>query len=142
MLHASHAAKVVPNRQSVSGRAWAARLYRSSTSRFAMVAARAYRSALSERLEPNPANRRRPMSETTLSYHISSAVIATLPARTDDVLAEIGMMENVEVHGNAGGKIVIVIEGTSTGMMGECLSMISLLDGVISANMVFEHVET
>jgi nitrate reductase NapD len=82
------------------------------------------------------------MSETTLSYHISSAVIATLPARTDDVLAEIGMMENVEVHGNAGGKIVIVIEGTSTGMMGECLSMISLLDGVISANMVFEHVET
>jgi nitrate reductase NapD len=26
--------------------------------------------------------------------------------------------------------------------MGECLSMISLLDGVISANMVFEHVET
>jgi nitrate reductase NapD len=26
--------------------------------------------------------------------------------------------------------------------MGECLSRISLLDGVISANMVFEHVET
>ena len=79
------------------------------------------------------------MSEAT--YHISSAVVATLPARTDDVLAEIAKMENVEIHAQAGGKIVIVIEGTSTGMMGDCLSRISLLDGVISANMVFEHVE-
>jgi nitrate reductase NapD len=51
-------------------------------------------------------------------------------------------MKNVEVHGHGGGKIVIVIEGTSTGMMGECLSRISLFDGVISANMVFEHIET
>ena len=82
------------------------------------------------------------MSNSTLSYHISSAVVATLPKSTDSVLAEIARMENVEIHAHAGGKIVIVIEGTSTGMMGECLSGISLLDGVISANMVFEHVET
>ncbi|URK87793.1 chaperone NapD [Rhizobium sp. RCAM05350] len=82
------------------------------------------------------------MSDPTFTYHISSAVIATMPARTEGVLAEIARMENIEVHGHAGGKIVIVIEGTSTGMMGECLTRISLLDGVISANMVFEHVET
>jgi nitrate reductase NapD len=80
------------------------------------------------------------MSDVT--YHISSAVIATLPRATDDILAAIARMENVEVHGHGGGKIVLVIEGTSTGMMGDCLSRISLLDGVISANMVFEHVET
>ena len=77
-----------------------------------------------------------------VTYHISSAVIATLPARTGDVLAELAGMENVEIHGHANGKIVIVIEGTSTGMMGQCLSAISLLEGVIAANMVFEHVET
>ncbi|MEK1929829.1 MAG: chaperone NapD [Pararhizobium sp.] len=82
------------------------------------------------------------MPESPLTYHISSAVIATLPAATDDVLAELAGMENVEVHGHAGGKIVIVIEGTSTGMLGDTLSKISLLDGVIAANMVFEHVET
>ncbi|AJD46164.1 nitrate reductase chaperone assembly protein NapD (plasmid) [Rhizobium gallicum bv. gallicum R602sp] len=76
-----------------------------------------------------------------LPYHISSAVIATMPARTEGVLAALARMENVEIHAHAGGKIVVVIEGTSTGMLGECLSRISLLDGVIAANMVFEHVE-
>ncbi|ACI56207.1 NapD family protein [Rhizobium leguminosarum bv. trifolii WSM2304] len=82
------------------------------------------------------------MPETPSLYHISSAVIATLPTATLGVLSQLAMMENVEVHGHGGGKIVIVVEGTSTGMMGECLSRISLFDGVISANMVFEHVET
>ncbi|KQY10484.1 glutamate synthase [Rhizobium sp. Root73] len=75
-------------------------------------------------------------------YHISSAVVATMPAATDKVLEELDRMENVEVHGCERGKIVLVIEGTSTGMMGDCLSRISLFDGVIAANMVFEHVET
>ena len=82
------------------------------------------------------------MSEPKQRYHVSSAVIATMPAHTDAVLARIAEMENVEIHGHGGGKIVVVIEGTSTGMLGERLSKISLLDGVIAANMVFEHVET
>lgn len=82
------------------------------------------------------------MPEPIGAYHISSAVIATLPAKTDGVLAALAEMENVEIHGHAQGKIVIVIEGTSTGMMGQCLSAISLLEGVIAASMVFEHVET
>ncbi|MDQ0318471.1 nitrate reductase NapD [Pararhizobium capsulatum DSM 1112] len=82
------------------------------------------------------------MPEPMATYHISSAVVATLPARTGDVLAEIAKMENVEIHAHANGKIIIVIEGTSTGVMGQCLTAISLLEGVIAANMVFEHVET
>ncbi|HVK91109.1 MAG TPA: chaperone NapD [Mycoplana sp.] len=82
------------------------------------------------------------MAEPVRRYHVSSAVIATMPAHTEAVLAEIATMDNVEIHGHGGGKIVVVIEGTSTGMLGERLSKISLLDGVIAANMVFEHVET
>ncbi|MDR6756323.1 nitrate reductase NapD [Mycoplana sp. BE70] len=82
------------------------------------------------------------MSERAQRYHVSSAVVATMPAHTEAVLAEIAKMENVEIHGHGGGKIVVVIEGTSTGMLGECLTRMSLLDGVIAANMVFEHVET
>ncbi|WP_113133737.1 chaperone NapD [Rhizobiales bacterium] len=74
-------------------------------------------------------------------YHISSAVVATMPASTESILQMLQGMENVEIHGHGGGKIVIVIEGRSTGQLGECLTKISLLDGVISANMVFEHVE-
>ncbi|WP_414650689.1 chaperone NapD [Ensifer sp.] len=74
-------------------------------------------------------------------YHISSAVIATMPQATEAVLAELAGMEKVEIHGHGGGKIVVVLEGKSTGQLGDCLTRISLLDGVISANMVFEHVE-
>lgn len=82
------------------------------------------------------------MSERGQRYHVSSAVIATMPAHTEAVIAEIAKMDNVEIHGHGGGKIVVVIEGTSTGMLGDCLTRMSLLDGVIAANMVFEHVET
>ena len=38
-------------------------------------------------------------------------------------------MPNVEVYAHEAGKIVVVIEGKSTGTLGEILSRISLLDG-------------
>lgn len=82
------------------------------------------------------------MVENTERYHVSSAVVATLPHMTQSVLATLQGLENVEIHGEGNGKIVIVIEGTSSGMMGGVLTYISTLDGVISANMVFEHVDT
>ena len=73
------------------------------------------------------------------TYHISSAVIATMPARTAAVLAEINKMEHVEVHGEGGGKIVVVIEGPNSGVLGETLIGISGMDGVLAAHMVFEQ---
>ncbi len=75
-------------------------------------------------------------------HHISSAVIAARPGCLDDVLAALGAFDNVEVHGADKGKIVIVIEGPSTGVLGDTLMRISVLDGVIAANMVYEHVDT
>ena len=74
-------------------------------------------------------------------HHISSAVIATRPVAIDGVLTALAEFDNVEVYGADKGKIVIVIEGPSTGVLGDTLMRISLLDGVIAANMVFEHVE-
>ncbi|MGF6176216.1 chaperone NapD [Ensifer sp. 4252] len=82
------------------------------------------------------------MPDVSRQYHISSAVVVALPAMKDAVLAALARMENVEVHAHEGGKIVVVIEGKSTGMLGEALSTISTLEGVVAANMVFEHVET
>lgn len=82
------------------------------------------------------------MRDKADTYHISSAVIMTLPAMQQVVLADLDEMANVKVHAHQGNKIVIVIEGTSTQVLGERLSQISSLDGVIAANMVFEHVET
>ena len=73
--------------------------------------------------------------------HISSAVIAARPGSLDDVLAALEDFDNVEVHGADKGKIVVVIEGPSTGVLGDTLMRISVLDGVIAANMVFEHVD-
>jgi nitrate reductase NapD len=74
-------------------------------------------------------------------HHISSAVIAVKPEHADSVHAVLAGLANVEVHGADKGKIVIVIEGPSTGVLGDTLMRISTLDGVIAANMVFEHVE-
>lgn len=84
------------------------------------------------------------MPENTGRYHVSSAVVAVMPQMRDAVLATLSTLDNVEVHGegNGNGKIVIVIDGTSTGMLGDTLTYISTLDGVIAANMVFEHVDT
>ncbi|WP_186420804.1 chaperone NapD [Bosea sp. CS1GBMeth4] len=74
-------------------------------------------------------------------HHISSAVVSALPAHLDTVLACIGQMPDTEVHRVENGKIVIVLEGASTGVIGERLAAIGLLDGVLSANMVFEQIE-
>ena len=74
-------------------------------------------------------------------HHISSAVIAVKPEHAESVRAVLAGLANVEVHGADRGKIVIVIEGPSTGVLGDTLMRISTLDGVIAANMVFEHVE-
>ena len=74
-------------------------------------------------------------------HHISSAVVATRPGALDGVLAALAGFDNVEVHGADKGKIVVVIEGPNTGVLGDTLMRISILDGVIAANMVFEQID-
>ncbi|MGO4436226.1 chaperone NapD [Rhizobium sp. RAF56] len=75
-------------------------------------------------------------------HHISSAVIVTRQADEQAVVALLASMSDVEVHAHERGKIVVVIEGASTGALGNCLQRISDLPGVVAANMVFEHIET
>ncbi|MGH6763318.1 MAG: chaperone NapD [Phyllobacterium sp.] len=81
------------------------------------------------------------MSEQDRFHHISSAVISVLPGRMTHVLALLEQMPDLEVSAHDAGKIVVVLEGNSTGALGERLTHIALLDGVITANMVFEHIE-
>lgn len=82
------------------------------------------------------------MGDGPSRHYISSAVVLTRPAAMDGVAALIAGMDGVEVHAAVGGKIVVVIEGASSGMLGDRLAQISVLDGVMAANMVFEHMET
>jgi nitrate reductase NapD len=72
---------------------------------------------------------------------ISSAVVTVLPGRLDDVAAALAALEETEVAAAAGARIVIVLEGRGRGAVGGRLAAIALMDGVVSANMVFEHVE-
>lgn len=72
-------------------------------------------------------------------HHISSAVVSALPARVPEVIERLNAMEGVEVHASENSKIVVTLEGPSAGALGERLTRIALTDGVISANMVFEH---
>jgi nitrate reductase NapD len=74
-------------------------------------------------------------------YHVSSAVVSVAPGRMDDVLAGLAAAPRVEVHASGNGRIVVTIEGYSTGELGDRLTAIGLMDGVLTANMVFEHAE-
>ena len=74
-------------------------------------------------------------------HYISSAVVLALPAHREDVSGRLAKMRGVEVHATEGSRIVITIEGSTSGMLGETLTTISVMDGVLAANMVFEHGE-
>ena len=74
-------------------------------------------------------------------HHISSAVVAVFPECSDAVVRQITALPDTEIHRVEGGKIVIVLEGTNTGEIGSRLVAISLMDGVLSANLVFEQIE-
>lgn len=74
-------------------------------------------------------------------HHISSAVVTALPAKIDAVLCRIKEQPATEIYHVENSKIVIVLEGASTGEIGNRLAEIGLIDGVLSANMVFEQIE-
>ena len=61
-----------------------------------------------------------------LRHHISSAVVVALPARREEVRRRLRGMPGVEVHAGEGSRIVVTIEGPSSGMLGETLDRISI----------------
>ena len=81
------------------------------------------------------------MPDAVRRHHISSAVVSVLPGRSLEIVAAIEAMAGAEVPVHEGGRIVVVLEGSSTGELGARLTEIGALDGVITANMVFEQIE-
>lgn len=74
--------------------------------------------------------------------HISSAVVTVRPERASEVARAIAALPGVEIHAVQHSKIVVVLEGPDSGTLGAHLVTISLMDGVFSANMVFEQVDS
>lgn len=73
-------------------------------------------------------------------FHVSSAVVTARPERCPDIARAIAALPETEIHAVEGSKIVVVMEGRSSGEIGSRLTTIALMDGVFSANLVFEQI--
>lgn len=73
-------------------------------------------------------------------HHISSAVVLARPDRVEAVSESLRRMDRTEIHARQAQRIVVVMEGSSADELGARLVAIASIDGVIAANMVFEHV--
>jgi periplasmic nitrate reductase NapD len=76
------------------------------------------------------------------TMHISSAVVSVLPDHRDNVLRMLATVPGLETHQRDASKIVIVMEAVESGILGGRLAEIATWPGVLSANMVFEQVES
>ena len=74
-------------------------------------------------------------------YHVSSAVVSIVPGRETEVLSVLPSLPGVELHMTEGSRAVVTIEGRSLREMGDRLTDIAKMAGVVAANMVFEHSE-
>ena len=74
-------------------------------------------------------------------WHIASILVHLQPERRDAVHATVTAMPSVEVHAEERGKMVVTVEGPQEGWIADRMTAIHLLDGVLSAVMVFHHVE-
>lgn len=81
------------------------------------------------------------MADERRYHHISSAVIAVMPGRLAEVADAIVAMGGPEIRAQENNRIVVVMEGESAGELGAQLTSLGALDGVVAANMVFEHIE-
>jgi nitrate reductase NapD len=73
------------------------------------------------------------------SLLISSAIVTAFPDDAPAVAERIATLPGVEVHAVAGSRIIIVMEGRESGEIGARLAEIALMEGVLAANMVYEH---
>jgi nitrate reductase NapD len=70
--------------------------------------------------------------------HVASAVISALPHHLVQVRAHLAVTRGVEVVAVHNHKIVLLLEASGRDAIGSLLTQISLLEGVLSANLVFE----
>lgn len=74
--------------------------------------------------------------------HIASMLIHARPDQLGKVAAQVETL-GLEIHvTDPGGKLIVTQETHSTGVLGETLTALQLLEGVHAATMVFHHCET
>jgi|SRR5829696_6450447 len=73
--------------------------------------------------------------------HVSSLVIHVRPDNVTSVRAAMAAMPGLEIHAEASGKLVATLETSTEADIVTQMNEISLLDGVMSAALVFHHFE-
>jgi periplasmic nitrate reductase NapD len=75
-------------------------------------------------------------------HHLSSLVVHARPERREEVEERLRSM-GCEIHIASGtGKLVVTLEADSARTLGDALTAMQLLDGVLAATLVFHHVES
>jgi periplasmic nitrate reductase NapD len=74
--------------------------------------------------------------------HVSSLVIHVRAEKAEAVQAALAGMPGLEIHAEAAGKLIVTLETDTEAEIVTRLNEISLLDGVMSAALVFHHFET
>jgi nitrate reductase NapD len=87
----------------------------------------------------------RPDTERTATcgtFHVAGVVIHVLPSALEKVSGELKTIRGARVHGaSAAGKLVVTLEGESTGAIVAGLESMRQLPGVIDAALVYQHGE-
>ncbi|HEX8664292.1 MAG TPA: chaperone NapD [Beijerinckiaceae bacterium] len=73
--------------------------------------------------------------------HVSSLVLHVRPDKVTAVRTALGAMDGLEIHAEASGKLVVTFETSTEADIVARMNEISLLDGVMSAALVFHHFE-
>lgn len=81
------------------------------------------------------------MARTAAEWHIASILLHLLPERRESVRAAVAAMAGVEIHAEEAGKMIVTVEAPNEGPIADRMTAMHLLDGVMSAVMVFHHVE-
>jgi nitrate reductase NapD len=70
---------------------------------------------------------------------IASAIVTVIPAKRDLVVSTLAALPHTEIGPATASRIVVILEGRTRDEIGGRLAQIAMMEGVIAANMVFEH---
>ena len=77
-----------------------------------------------------------------LLTHVSSFIVHVSPGVQDSIYQELTHIPHAEVHGGEpAGKLIVVMESEHEHQILDAINHIQTLDGVISATLVYHHID-
>jgi nitrate reductase NapD len=72
-------------------------------------------------------------------YNICGVVVRSHHERAGDIRQALLQMPGVEIHASDGGRTVLTVEDEDSRRLGDTLTQIQLVDGVLSASLVYQY---